>query len=124
MFPATEEVKKGETKLQILKILVVLYWHPISQLTVTEVFFIQLKASILVILPVDYKITKNQSSLLSNLFSQEMATLRKQLKLATVSKETQERTKNSQSKNPCVSVITEEYITQVSEEMEARVTKK
>ena len=54
-----------------------------------------------------------------------MATLRKkQQKLAAVARETQEITRNSQSQNTFVPGVTEEYITQVSEKIEGRVTKK
>ena len=53
-----------------------------------------------------------------------MATLRNKRKLAAVSKETQESARNSQSHNTFVPGMTEEYITQVLEEIEGRVTKK
>ena len=53
-----------------------------------------------------------------------MATLRNKRKLAVVSRETQEITRNSQSQNTFVPGMTEEYITRVSEEIEGRVTKK
>ena len=53
-----------------------------------------------------------------------MATLGNRRKLAAVSRETEELTRNSQSQNTSVPVITEEYITQVSEEIEGRVTEK
>ena len=54
-----------------------------------------------------------------------MATLRNKQKLAAVTKETQEeRPRNGQSRNTSVPRINEEYITQVSEEIEGRVTKK
>ena len=53
-----------------------------------------------------------------------MAMLRNKRKLAAVSKETQEHTRNSQSQNTFVPGNTEEYITQVSEETEGRVTRK
>ena len=53
-----------------------------------------------------------------------MATLRKKQKLAAISRETQKHTRNSQSQNISVPGITEEYITQVSEDIESRVTKK
>ena len=53
-----------------------------------------------------------------------MATLRNNRKLAAVSKETPENTRNSQLKNKLNSKMTEEYITQVSEESERIVTKK
>ena len=53
-----------------------------------------------------------------------MATLRNKQKLAAVTRETQEeRPRNSQSRNRSVPRINEEYITQVSEEIEGRVTK-
>ena len=54
-----------------------------------------------------------------------MATLRNKRKLAALEKETQEEhPRNSQSRNTLVPRISEEYITQVSEEIEGRVTKK
>ena len=54
-----------------------------------------------------------------------MATLRNKRKLAAVTRETQEENpKNGQSRNTSVPRINEEYITQVSEEIEGRVTKK
>ena len=54
-----------------------------------------------------------------------MATLRNKRKLAAVTKETQEEhPRNGQSRNTSVPRINEEYITQVPEEIEGRVTKK
>ena len=54
-----------------------------------------------------------------------MATLRNKRKLAAVTKETQEdHPRNGQLRNTSVPRINEEYITQVSEEIEGRVTKK
>ena len=54
-----------------------------------------------------------------------MATLRNKRKLAAVTKKTQEENpRNGQSRNTSVPRINEEYITQVSEEIEGRVTKK
>ena len=54
-----------------------------------------------------------------------MATLRNKRKLAAVTKETQEEHSwNGQSRNTSVPRINEEYTTQVSEEIEGRVTKK
>ena len=53
-----------------------------------------------------------------------MATLRNKRKLAAVSRETKEHPMNSQSQNMSVPGITKEYIAQVSEEIEGRVTKK
>ena len=54
-----------------------------------------------------------------------MATLRNKRKLAAVTRETQEEhPRNGQSQNTSVPRINEEYITQVSEEIEGRVTKK
>ena len=54
-----------------------------------------------------------------------MATLRNKRKLAAVTKETQEKhPRNGQSRNTSVPRIKEEYITQVSEEIEGRVSKK
>ena len=54
-----------------------------------------------------------------------MATLRNKRKLAAVTRETQEENpRNGQSRNTYVPRINEEYITQVSEEIEGRVTRK
>ena len=54
-----------------------------------------------------------------------MATLRNKWKLAAIARETQEEhPRNGQSRNTSVPRINEEYITQVSEEIEGRVTKK
>ena len=54
-----------------------------------------------------------------------MATLRNKRKLAAVTRETQEENpRNGQSRNTPVPRISEEYITQVSEEIEGRITKK
>ena len=54
-----------------------------------------------------------------------MATLRNKRKLAAVTRETQEKnSRNGQSRNTSVPRINEEYITQVSEEIEGRVSKK
>ena len=54
-----------------------------------------------------------------------MATLRNKRKLAAVTRETQEEHPwNVQSRNTFVPRINEEYITQVSEEIEGRVTRK
>ena len=54
-----------------------------------------------------------------------MATLRNKRKLAALTRETQEEhPRNCQSWNTSVPRINEEYITQVSEEIEGRVTKK
>ena len=54
-----------------------------------------------------------------------MATLRNKRKLAAVTRETQEENpRNGQSRNTSVPRIDEEYITQVSEEIEGRVSKK
>ena len=53
-----------------------------------------------------------------------MATVRDKRNLAAVSRDTQESASNDQSQNTFVPGMTEEYITQVSEEIEDRVTKK
>ena len=53
-----------------------------------------------------------------------MATLRNKQKLAAVTGETQEENpRNGQSRNTSVPRINEEYITQVSDKIEGRVTK-
>ena len=54
-----------------------------------------------------------------------MATMSNKRKLAAVTRDTQEEhPRNGQSRNTSVPRINEEYITQVSEEIEGRVTKK
>ena len=54
-----------------------------------------------------------------------MATLRNKRKLSAVTREIQEENpRNGQSRNTSVPKINEEYITQVFEEVEGRVTKK
>ena len=53
-----------------------------------------------------------------------MASLRNKRKIAAVSKETPENTMNIQSQNTLDTGMAEEYISQVSEEIEGRVTKK
>ena len=53
-----------------------------------------------------------------------METLRNKRKLAAVSRETPENTRNNQSQNTLGPEMAEEYISQVSEEIEERVTKK
>ena len=54
-----------------------------------------------------------------------MATLRNKRKLAAVTRESQEENpRNGQSRNTSIPRINEEYITQVSEEIEGRITKK
>ena len=53
-----------------------------------------------------------------------MATLRNKRKLAAVSRETQKSPRNSSLPNTFVPGVTEVYITQVSEEIEGRVTEK
>ena len=53
-----------------------------------------------------------------------METLRNKRKLAAVSRETPENTRNKQSQNTLNPGLVEEYITQVSEEIEGIVTKK
>ena len=58
-------------------------------------------------------------------FPSKMATLRNKRKLAAVTRETQEEhSRSGQSQNTSVPRINEEYITQLSEELEGRVTKK
>ena len=54
-----------------------------------------------------------------------MATLRNKRKLAAVTRETQaENQRNGQSRNTSVPRVYEEYITQVSEQIEGRISKK
>ena len=53
-----------------------------------------------------------------------MATLRNKIKLAAISRETPENTRNIQSQNPLDPELAQEYISQVSEVFEGRLTKK
>ena len=53
-----------------------------------------------------------------------MATLRRNKKLASVSRETPESTRNSKGQNTLDPELTQGYISPFSEEIEARVTKK
>ena len=53
-----------------------------------------------------------------------MATLRNRKKLAAVSRETPENTRNSQSQNTLDPEVAQEYISQVFEVIERRVTEK
>ena len=53
-----------------------------------------------------------------------MATLRNKRKLAAMARETQEFPRNNQLQNSAAPGVTEDYIAQVSEEIEGRVTKK
>ena len=53
-----------------------------------------------------------------------MATLRSKRKLAAVSKETPENTRNSQSREAIDPEMAQEYISQVSEMIDGRVTEK
>ena len=53
-----------------------------------------------------------------------MATLRNKRKLAAVSRETPESTRNSRGQNTLDLELTQDYISQVPEEIEGRVTKK
>ena len=53
-----------------------------------------------------------------------MATLRNKRKLAVVSRETPESNRGSRGRNVLDLELTQDYISQVSEEIEGRVTKK
>ena len=53
-----------------------------------------------------------------------MATLRNKRKLAAVSRETPESTRNGRAPNVLDPEVTQDYISQVSEEIEGRVTKR
>ena len=53
-----------------------------------------------------------------------MATLRNKRKLAAVSRETPESTRNGRAQNTLDPELTQDYISQVSEEIEGRVSKK
>ena len=53
-----------------------------------------------------------------------MATLRNKRKLAAVSREPPESTRNSRGQSTLDPDLTQDYISQVSEEIEGRITKK
>ena len=65
-----------------------------------------------------------QSSSLINFFVSLMATLGNKRKLAAVSREIAESTRNSKAQNTLDFESTQDYISQVSEEIESRVIKK
>ena len=65
-----------------------------------------------------------QSSLLTKFSLSIVATLRNKKKLAAVSRETPENSKNSQSQNTLDPEVAREYISQNSEEIDGRVSKK
>ena len=65
----------------------------------------------------------HSSKLLSFSLFRIVATLRNKRKLAAVSSDTQESAWNGRSQNTFVPGMTEEYITQMSEEIARRVTK-
>ena len=65
-----------------------------------------------------------QFSLLINFSLSLMATLRNKRKLAAVSRETPGSTRNSRGQNTLDAESTQDYMSQVSEEIEGRVTKK
>ena len=65
-----------------------------------------------------------QSSPLTEFSFSSMATLRNERKQAAVLRETPENTRNAQSRNIIDPEIAQEYISQVSEEIEGRVTQK
>ena len=67
---------------------------------------------------------KIQSSPLRKRFPKFMATLRNKRKLAALSRETPEGTRSSRTQNVLDPELTQDYISQVSEEIEGRVTKK
>ena len=61
---------------------------------------------------------------MTRFFSGIMATLRNKKKLAAVSRETPEGSRGSRGRNVLDPELTQDYISQVSEEIEGRVTKK
>ena len=94
--------------------------HFITQLTVLDWKLLLLPNRI------TFKWKTSLSSQLLSFFpcSKPMATLGKKRKLTAVSKKKQEIIRDSQWQNTFAPGIAEEYITQVSEETESRVTKK
>ena len=67
---------------------------------------------------------KNQSSPLAKIFPSLLATIRNKRKLAAVWRETPESTRNRRGQNSLDPDLTQDYISQVSEEIEGGVTKK
>ena len=68
--------------------------------------------------------TSIHSSLLTEFFLSIMASLRKKRKLGAVSRETPESTTKSRSQNTLDPELAQEFISQVSEKIEGRVTRK
>ena len=68
--------------------------------------------------------TSIQYSPLTDYSLSSMATLRIETKLAAVSRETPENTRNSKAQNTIDPELAEDYISQVSAEMEGRIAKK
>ena len=130
MFPAGEKVKIGESKVLLLLWLlfttVKLHWiilfDSIDCHWLETFFHKKEKLHYRRTQEFSLKIKIIQSSPLL-IFFPKMATFRKKRRLAAVSRETQEYPRNSQLQNSSGPGITEEYIAQVSEEIERWVTK-
>ena len=129
MCPAREKVWMEKGKRLLLLILwlmhttvqtslnsfVRLFWRSLIE---NYFFFIKGKIPFSLNSGVGFENTKKvQSSQLLNFFP-KMATLRNQRKLAVVSMETHEYPRNSHSQSSSAPEITEDYMTQVSEEIE------
>ena len=69
-------------------------------------------------------IDKIQSSPLIKFFPSLMATLRNQRKLAAVSRDSPESTRNSRGQNTLDPDLTQDYISQIPDEIDGRVTEK
>ena len=102
------------------------YFHFVIQLTVTDwKLFRHLKKNYFLLHSKILFIKEDNSAFNTVvIFSLKLALLWKQQKLASVSREPQEHPKYRQSQNTSVLAITEEYITQVFEEIEGRALKK
>ena len=126
MFPSKEKVKIGETKvLLLLYNFVASGTVLIFSKTLTACFDWNLSFILRVDIRAGY-IIKIHFSLHNwqNFSLRFMATLRNKKKLAAVSRETPENTRNSQSQNTLDPGMAQEYISQVSEQIEGRVIKK
>ena len=126
MFPAKERYKKGKYKYSYfyLKCSPSVLYLSINHLTVCNYSETLIphnkKRPILFIKDKD----KTQSSPLIKLLPSLLETLRNEKKLAAVSRGTPESTRNSRGQNTFDPDLTQDYNSQVSQEIEGRVTKK
>ena len=125
VFPAKEEVWKGETKVLIIYNSSLLKQLPpfVSQLAVNENCFpLGEESYILSRIPFQNKNQLGLHNCWAFLSSKVMATLRDKRKLAAVSRETQKSERGSLSQNTFVPSVTGEYNTQISEKIDCMVT--